>query len=89
MSSMTLVQSIQTMILSLNKSYTKKILAGIDLGEQNELIPVIKILGKVFVGIKVICIDWNTLKGLFSLIQSYFDDYQDDEVKNWNKLECS
>lgn len=88
MSANTLEQSIQTTILALNKSFTKKIVIGIEQGSDNELIPIIRILGKDFVGIKVTHNDWNTLKGLFPMIQSYFDDYQDDETKNWNKLEC-
>ena len=70
------------MMLTFNKSFTKKIVIGVKLGEDDEFIPVIKILGRGFVGIKISYSDWCAHKSFFSRIHNYFEEYQGDELKN-------
>ena len=81
-------QAILATYLTLNKSHTKSALIGLELNESGEFSPIIRLLGKDFVGIKININDWLKLKSYFPKIDSYFDDNKDDEEKNWVKLEC-
>lgn len=66
-------------IYSLNKTYTKKVLVGLEFDEIQRLFaPKVQLIGNDFIGIAFNLMEWRSLTNVFTHIEEYFGSYSNN-----------